>query len=135
MKKFLVLLFGICLLTTGCFGAKQEKETKEEKITKPEKISYSELEKIVNNYTDYVDIDVIDIRTEEEYKEGHVIGAINIPYVNLDEIIISHEREIIVYGTNSAKSKQAANDLINLGYTKVKYIAGISNWPYDLEEY
>lgn len=134
MKKIFILIIGLCLLTTGCFATKEENKEKEKETIKAEKISYSELNKIVNNYTDYVNVDVVDVRSEEEFEEGHIIGSINIPYEDLDEIIISTDREIIIYGDTATKSKQAANDLIEYGYTKIKYIAGLNNWSYDLEK-
>ena len=134
MKKILILLFAVCLLTTGCFGTKEvDKEEEKENIT-AEKISYKELKDIVDNFTDYLDTDVVDIRDEESFEEGHIKGAMNIPYEDLGQIIISKEREIIIYGDTPYKSRQAANDLISDGYTKVKYIAGINKWPYDLED-
>ena len=136
MKKLLIVIciFCSCLLVTGCFSAKKE-EVKEEKVViKAERISYSKLNDIVSNYSDHVNVDVVDVRSEDEFESGHIVGSINIPYSELDDIIISTDREIIVYGKTAANSRQAANDLIALGYTNVKYITGINNWPYDLED-
>ncbi len=135
MKKVLLLIFGICLLTTGCFSMNTKEEEKKDTSPKIVKISYADLNKIVNNYSDYVNVDVVDIRDKEEYEEKHIIGSINIPYENLDEIIISTDRRIIVYGDTASKSKQAAKELIEMGYENVEYIAGLNDWPYELEEY
>lgn len=133
--KIFILLFSVCLLLTGCFNSKKVEEKKEEvKVISAEKISYTKLNEIVTNYDEHINTDVIDVRSEELFEEGHIPGAINIPYEELDEIIIDANREIIIYGDTSTKSKQAAKELITLGYKNVKYIAGISNWPYDLED-
>lgn len=133
--KIFILLFSVCLLLTGCFNSKKVEEKKEEvKVISAEKISYTKLNEIVTNYDEHINTDVIDVRSEELFEEGHIPGAINIPYEELDEIIIDVNREIIIYGDTSTKSKQAAKELITLGYKNVKYIAGISNWPYDLED-
>lgn len=134
MKKILVLLFCVCLLTTGCLSTKKTVDVVQEKKIQAEKISYDTLNEIVNNYAEHTNVDVIDVRSEDEYVEGHIPGAMNIPLNSLDKIIISTSREIIVYGDTSSKSKQAANELITLGYEHVKYIAGIDNWEYDLED-
>ena len=134
MKKIIIFLLCICVLCTGCFASKKVEEDKEESVVKAEKISYSKLNDIVNNYSDYVNVDVVDVREEEDFMDGHIIGAINIPLSDLSDIIIANDREIIVYADTSAKSRQAANELIALGYSNVKYITGIDNWPYDLEK-
>ncbi len=133
IKKLFILVIGISILCTGCFNTKVNEKVVKKDTVKAEKISYDELEKIISNYSDYVNVDVVDVRSEEDFNRGHIIGSINIPYNDLDDIIISNDREIVIYGATISKSKQAANDLINLGYKNVKYIAGLDNWPYDLE--
>lgn len=133
--KIFILLFSICLLMTGCFNSnKKEEKKEEEKPVVIEKISFNKLNEIVSNYSEHINVDVIDLRSEEDFEEGHIHGAINIPYAELDEIIIDVNREIIVYGDTTIKAKQAAKELISLGYKNVKYTASISTWPYDLEE-
>lgn len=138
MRRFLkvfVLLLIVCFLVTGCFNTKKKEEKKEVvKVITAEKISYSKVYEIISNYDKYITTDVVDVRSEDEFEEGHISGAMNIPYEDLDDIIIDMNREIIIYGDSSIKSKQAANELISLGYTNVKYIAGIKNWPYELEK-
>ena len=129
-----ILVFCICLLMTGCFNKKEEIVKQEEKIIKAERISYSKLNEIVNNYDNYVDIDIVDVRSTTEFEDGHIKGAINIPYDELYDIIIDVNRETIIYADTATKSIQAATELINLGYKNVKYIAGINNWSYDLED-
>ena len=133
--KIFILLFSICLLMTGCFNSnKKEEKKEEEKPVVIEKISFNKLNEIVSNYSEHINVDVIDLRSEEDFEEGHIPGAINIPYEELDEIIIDVNREIIVYGDTTIKAKQAAKELLSLGYKNVKYTASISTWPYDLEE-
>lgn len=133
--KIFILLFSICLLMTGCFNSnKKEEKKEEEKPVVIEKISFNKLNEIVSNYSENINVDVIDLRNEEDFEEGHIPGAINIPYAELDEIIIDVNREIIVYGDTTNKAKQAAKELISLGYKNVKYTASISTWPYDLED-
>ncbi len=133
MKKIIILLF-VCLFMTGCFGVNGKVvEEHKQKVIEAEKISYEKLNEIINDPEVYMNVDVIDIRSEEEYEEGHITGSINIPYESLDEIIISTDREVVVYDSTAAMSKQAANELISYGYNDVKYIAGLDNWPYELE--
>ena len=64
-----------------------------------------------NNYI------IVDVRTKEEYEEGHVKGAINIPYDEIDENVeLSKEKTILVYCKSGRRSKIAYEKLKTLGY-------------------
>lgn len=66
---------------------------------------------------------LIDVRTGQEYKEGHLPNAININLYNLEKEILykipNKETVIVVYCASGARSKQAQNILENLGYKTV----------------
>ena len=97
MKKLLIVLFSILLLA-GC-GNKVEEKNKLQEI------------KNENNYT------IVDVRTPEEYQEGHLKDALNIPYDTIDESInLDKNKTILVYCKSGARSKKAYNSLTNLGY-------------------
>jgi len=137
MKRLFVLLVMMCLLVTGCGSSdtvKEEKTTKEKEI-EVVTITTDEVKEIIDNYIDYPDVDIVDVRTEDEYNEGHIAGSINIPMEHLDEIHISPSREIIVYCNSGYQSKEAAIRLTELGYKNVKDMGGINNWEYDLESF
>ena len=73
----------------------------------------STLEEILeeNNYT------IVDVRTSEEYKEGHVKKAINIPYDEIDENVeLDKEKTILVYCRSGRRSKVAYDQLTSLSY-------------------
>jgi len=76
---------------------------------------------------------LLDVRPEKKYDSGHIPGAISMP---LDEIPnryteLSPEQEIIVYCQVGKSSQDAADMLINLGFTNVKNLeGGISAWNY-----
>lgn len=96
MKKILVLFVFICLLC-GCGG----KSTK------------SELQNIIDE-ENYV---VVDVRTAKEYEEGHIKGAINIPYDEIDSSIeLNEAKTILVYCRSGRRSAIAAESLKKLGY-------------------
>lgn len=60
---------------------------------------------------------IIDIRTAEEYKEGHVIGAVNIPFEKINgNIELDKEKTIIVYCQEGDESNAACAALRELGY-------------------
>ena len=81
---------------------------------------------------------IIDVRSLEEYESGHIKGAINIPVdtiklEKLEQVIPSKDNNIIVYCRSGNRSRQAAQILIDLGYTNIYDLGGISNWSGELE--
>lgn len=82
-------------------------------------ISYKEL----NENLKKEEIFLIDVRSSQEYEEGHLDGAINIPVYNLKkeiEKIIKHkEKTIVVYCSTGYRSKKAKEILEKLNYKKV----------------
>lgn len=81
---------------------------------------------------------ILDVRTEEEYKEGHVPGAIVIPNETISseplEELPDLDQEILVYCRSGSRSAQAAKKLMEAGYTQVYDFGGIIDWPYDTEK-
>lgn len=104
MKK-IILIFGLCLLMCGCNTNTKIEETG---------LTDSEINEIMET-NEYV---IIDVRTKEEYNEGHVIDSINIPYDEIDkDIDITKENIVFVYCKSGNRSKKAYETLISLGYT------------------
>ena len=71
---------------------------------------------------------LIDVRTVQEYREGHLQGAILIPYFALAKEIKSKvpdkEKNIIVYCKNGGRSTTAYEILKNLEYKNVFNLKG-----------
>lgn len=78
----------------------------------------------------------LDVRTPEEYAEGHVPGAINIPVQTLVEDaesqISDKSTEIQVYCRSGARAEAAKQALNSLGYSNVTNQGGISWWDGEL---
>jgi len=96
------------------------------------KISAEDAYRIMQNTNDYI---LLDVRTDEEFMEKHIEGAVLIPD---NEIGIRSEIElpdkdalILVYCRSGRRSANAANELIEMGYTNVYDFGGINDWPYD----
>ena len=73
---------------------------------------------------------IVDVRSSQEYKEGHLEGSINIPYYEIKKkangILKDKEYEIVVYCQEGVRSKQAYKILKKLQYEKV-----YSSFPVD----
>jgi rhodanese-related sulfurtransferase len=82
------------------------------------------------------EIIILDVRTQEEFNEGHIPGAILIPNETiLDEqpaLLPDLDAEILIYCRSGNRSAQAANKLIAMGYTDVVDFGGIIDWPYEI---
>ena len=98
-------------------------------------ISQAQAKEIMDTRTDYI---LLDVRTEKEFAAGHIKGAILIPDY---EIKLRAEKElpdkaktILVYCRSGRRSKLAARDLAELGYTDVLEFGGIIDWKYGIEK-
>lgn len=84
-----------------------------------EEIDYKKFNKLINQN----DVIVIDVRSKQEFLEGHLTGAINIPLNEVENKIENKVMDknaiIIVYCQYGARSKKAQDKLKNMGYKNV----------------
>ena len=143
--KFTTLLAVVILIMSlmgGC-STKQE-ETKETnntealETTKVAEIKTMTGEELVkqNSGKEKDKVLIIDVRSEEEYKSGHIPNAININVDDFEdrigEIEDLKEFPIITYCNSGKKSGQVAEILINNGFKDVTNAEGVKNFTYDL---
>ena len=128
MKKLILLLLAVMLLT----ACGQDKENDQGAVYM--NITAQEAKQIMDSEEGYI---ILDTRTQAEYDESHIPGAIVIPH---DEITDRAEEElpdkdqlILVYCRSGRRSKIAAEALVELGYTNIKEFGGIIDWPYEVE--
>lgn len=78
---------------------------------------------------------IIDVRTSDEFNTGHISNAVNIPLDQIETIGYDKDSTIIVYCQSGMRSKEAANKLVNMGYTSLYNLdGGLINWGGSLEE-
>ena len=127
MKKLILLLLAVALLT-AC-GQDKEKNTEAAYMN----ITAAEAKRIMDTSEDYI---ILDVRAQEEYDEGHIPGAIVIPHTQIercaDEMLPDLDQLILVYCRSGRRSKIAAEELEDLGYTNIKEFGGIIDWPYEV---
>lgn len=92
-------------------------------------ITMEEVAELMVTENNYV---ILDARTQEEYAEGHIPGAICIPNETIGSEEISElpdkDQLILVYCRSGNRSKQASQKLVQLGYTNVVEFGGIMDW-------
>ena len=80
---------------------------------------------------------MIDVRTEQEWDNGHIDGAIHIPLKNLSKDInkytVSNNEEILLYCRSGNRSGKAKLILEELGYTDIINIGGIEDASKNLD--
>lgn len=126
MKKIFFLVV-ICLLITGC-GSDNKMSSNSINT-----ISVDEVKSLVDSFNDQDNLVIIDVRTNEEYKEGHIKNSINIPVDNIEKINYRKDTKIVLYCRSGNRSNQAALKLKSLGYENIYDMGGINYWTYDLE--
>lgn len=80
-------------------------------------LTYSEIKNIMSNNTKAV---LIDVRSNQEFKEGHLINSINIPLYDLTKVIKNKVQDksdiIILYCQTETRSIKAKRNLEKMGY-------------------
>ena len=98
-----------------------------------EQISGAEAKALMDSESGYI---IIDARTQPEYDEGHITGAILIPEYEIadraEKELPDKNQLILVYCRSGRRSKIAAEELVKLGYTNVKEFGGIIDWKYEI---
>ncbi|WP_311482241.1 rhodanese-like domain-containing protein [uncultured Anaerococcus sp.] len=77
---------------------------------------------------------IIDVRTAEEYKNGHIKNSINIP---LDKILendfdLAKDEKLVIHCRTNGRSGMAIEKLAELGYKNLKMAPGVELYDYDL---
>ena len=79
---------------------------------------------------------LLDVRTPQEYREGHIPGSSNVPLQQLDKISAVTENKdtpMFVYCYSGGRSHQAASMLQYMGYSNVQNIGGITAYSGKVE--
>ena len=130
MKKFKLLipmlLSAILCSSCGSFGSSSKGYRQ---------ISMDEAMKMIKEEKNYI---ILDVRRPDEYADGHIPGAINVPNEEIGTAEISElpdkSQLILVYCRSGRRSKEAAEKLVKLGYTNVVEFGGIQDYKGEIEK-
>lgn len=91
-----------------------------------------EAKKIIDENTD---IEIVDVRDEDELVEGYIENSILIPLdtfrENAEKTLEDKNKTILVYCRSGRRSAMACEILDELGYTDVYDFGGIIDWPFE----
>ena len=88
-----------------------------------------DINKGLKEYAETKNAVLLDVRTPQEYGEGHIPESINVPLQTLDKVrsvVENKDAELFVYCYSGARSRQATAMLQHMGYTNVQNIGGIA---------
>ena len=125
IKRVLPIILSALLLTAcapgNSLGYKQ--------ITMSEAVKMMETEK---------NCIILDVRRADEFAEGHIPGAINVPNEEIGTTEIAElpdkSQLILVYCRSGRRSKEASEKLVKLGYTNIVEFGGILDWKGEIEK-
>jgi len=146
----IIFVFLSSLITVGCRTGDQkqitEKEAQTEESAGEEKASVPAEEKEEEEVPQIIDISpeevyeiiskgeeflILDVRTPDEFNEGHIEGAVLIPVDELERRLdeLPKDKPIITYCRSGVRSRNAANILLENGFSKVyDMMGGIIEW-------
>ena len=98
-------------------------------------ISMDEAVKMMRDEKDYI---ILDVRRPDEFAEGHIPGAINVPNEEIGTAEIAElpnkSQLILVYCRSGRRSKEASEKLVKLGYTNIVEFGGIQDYEGEIEK-
>lgn len=138
--KALIAFLAAMLLMTGCAQVNTGENTAVNPETEPQKaVEKAEYRKITQEAAKeqmgQEGVIVLDVRTQEEYDEGHIEGALLLPVDQIKDqavqVLPDKNSIILVYCRSGNRSRTASEALIEMGYLEVFDFGGIIDWPYE----
>lgn len=130
MKTKFVIFLLLVIMLTGC-AADTGKVNNGTYVS----ISMNEACEMMGKESGYI---ILDVRRIDEFSQGHIPGAINVPNESIGSSEISElpdkDQLIFVYCRSGRRSKEASSKLASLGYTNIYEIGGILDWKGDIEK-
>ena len=132
MKRlFFIIPILLCILFSAC-GENNEEIANGDGVMY-QQITQEEAKKIMDSGEEII---IPDVREQDEFDEGHIPGALLLPYTeienNAEGLLPDKDKLILVYCRSGRRSKIAAEALAKLGYTNVKEFGGIIDWKYEV---
>ena len=136
----IIMAIIIAGMLTGCASsvklpAESNEQSQVNDFTKEveyRKINAEEAKDMMAYSSDYV---LLDVRTEEEFREKRLDGALLIPDYEIgdraENELFDKDALILIYCRSGRRSALAAEELLLLGYTNVYDFGGIIDWTYE----
>ncbi|WP_417195949.1 rhodanese-like domain-containing protein [Bizionia sp.] len=122
-------IFGIALLILVLSIASCQQSSKNDAI---QVVTTEEMQMLL----DLDDVQLIDVRTPEEYAEGYIANFQNIDFLSetFDEDILKLDKDkpVILYCKSGGRSAECAEKMLDAGFTKIyDFKGGITKWEHE----
>ncbi len=139
MLKIIAPALALLIITSSC-AVTDEPQAVEEAL--PDRADEAEVVEYIrinaseaNELIDTRDVTIVDVRTQAEFEEIRIDGAILIPDYEIadlaPEMLPDKDDLILIYCRSGRRSEIASRILIDMGYTNVYDFGGIIDWPYE----
>ena len=132
MKKWILILAAALSALSGCgTAADNTKAPAQEGAGKYMQITQEEAKKMM----DEQEVIIVDVRTEEEYAQGHIENAVLVPNESIADTPPAElpvDATLLIYCRSGNRSKQASQKLADMGYAHVYEFGGINDWSYEV---
>ena len=141
MKRLLILLslllLSSLLLLTACEKQPEPPPEGDGTVREPgyQQITQEEARRMMASLEDCI---LLDVRRQDEFDEGHIPGALCLPNEEIGTqppaLLPDREQTILIYCRSGRRSKEAAQKLADLGYSRVYEFGGILDWSGEIEK-
>lgn len=140
MKKVLALLAVLVLVFSLAACDQKKDEAKEEKKDEAKvevmTMAGQDLVDLMADSSKAADVIVVDVRKEDEFKAGHIKGAINIALedieAKLSELEAYKDKTVVLYCNTGNRSGKAGTQLVEKGFKTVYNADGVKKFEYEL---
>ncbi len=127
MKKSFVLILTLTVITVVLSACAQRNNAPVQRITPKEaKVRLDVGEEVT----------FVDVRTQEEYEQGHIENAVLLPVDNISAyaptVIPDTQAVYFVYCRTGNRSATASAQLVAMSYTNIFDLGDITLWPYEI---
>jgi rhodanese-related sulfurtransferase len=122
VKKFFLFLISVLWMMTGCSSENSYKN-----------VSVNEAEKLIAEEK----VEVIDVRTQEEFASGHIPGAKSLPLQEIESRMdeLDKEKAYLIVCRSGNRSAQASEMLVKEGFQHIYNMAGgMNEWKGNVEQ-
>jgi rhodanese-related sulfurtransferase len=122
VKKFFLFLISVLWMMTGCSSENSYKN-----------VSVNEAEKLIAEEK----VEVIDVRTQEEFASGHIPGAKSLPLQEIESRMdeLDKEKAYLIVCRSGNRSAQASEILVKEGFQHIYNMAGgMNEWKGNVEQ-
>ncbi|MDW7663102.1 MAG: rhodanese-like domain-containing protein [Bacillota bacterium] len=136
--KNVIILSVLLLVSISMVGCGQNQSNDESMDDAPEVIQVATVNSIdaetaIEMMASGEDFILVDVRTQAEFDEGHIEGALLLPVDQIETLSVEQlpnkDAVVLVYCRSGNRSDQASKILVDLGYQNVYDFGGIIDWP------